>query len=74
MFAMKNHEYIENKNLKKIDLKFMKSGHSYLEAYSIHAQIRKSKKSKIFNVNEYKSIIENSRKRPKSYTVNHLLY
>lgn len=64
IFATNNCKYIENKNLKKLNPKFMESGHSYLEVDSMHAQIEKNRKSKvIFNVNEYKLIIENSRKR-----------
>lgn len=41
----------------------------------MHAQIKRNRKiQKIFNVSKYKCIIENSRKRPKPYTLNHLLY
>lgn len=36
IFAMNNHKYIGNNNLKKLDLKFMESGHSYLEVDSMH--------------------------------------
>lgn len=75
LFAMNNDEYIQEKNLKKINLKFMESGHSYLEADSIHAQIKKTRKSqKIYNINEFKLLIETSRKKPKPYDVNQLLY
>lgn len=50
--------------LQTIDLKFLESGHSYMEADSIHAAIEKSKKHKqIYTTNQYATIIQMSRKK-----------
>ncbi len=58
-------------SLQTIDLKFMESGHSYLEADSVHAAIERSRKHKtLYVLNDYKLIIEMSRKKPFPYVVN----
>lgn len=52
-----------NMNLQTIDLKYMESGHSYLEAYRTHATIEREKRHKnIYIPEEYKLIIQMSRK------------
>lgn len=58
-------------NLKIIDLKFMESGHSYLEADSMHARIEESRKHKrLYTVQEYGVVIQGARLNPKPYAVN----
>ncbi len=70
--------YVVNKNktgLQTIDLKFLESGHSYLEADSIHATIEREKKHKnIYVPDEYKLVIEMSRRKPFPYEVNSVKY
>lgn len=64
-----------NTKLQTIDLKYMESGHSYLEADSIHATIEREKRHKnIYIPEEYKLIIQMSRKKPFPYDVNTINY
>jgi hypothetical protein len=57
-------------NIKKIDLKFMESGHSYLEADSMHATIERYRRHRnLYVSNDYKFLIEMCRKKPFPYEV-----
>jgi len=57
-------------NIKKIDLKFMESGHSYMEADSIHATIERYRRHRnLYVPSEYKCLIEMCRKKPFLYEV-----
>lgn len=57
-------------HLDTIDLKFMESGHSYLEVDSIHACIERARKHKsIFTLREYALVIGSARIKPKPYDV-----
>jgi len=54
-----------------IDLKYLESGHTYMECDSIHAKIEKTKKYKcIFTTSEMRMIIESARMNPCPYNVN----
>ncbi|KAJ8949691.1 hypothetical protein NQ314_008154 [Rhamnusium bicolor] len=67
--------YAVNKinHLKVIVLKFMESGHSYLEADSMHATIERARKHKtIYTTREWSVLISAARIRPKPYIVNNL--
>lgn len=69
--------YAVNKieHLQIVDLKFMESGHSYLEADSIHATIERARKHrKIFTTEEWGLLIEMARKKPCPYQVNKLFF
>lgn len=60
-------------NLQIIDMKYMESGHSYLEADSMHATIERAKKHReIHTPREYGLVIEMARKKKNSYKVHHL--
>nr|CAH7719518.1 unnamed protein product [Callosobruchus chinensis] len=62
-------------NLKTIDLKFMESGHSYLEADSMHATIERARRhKKIYNTREWCLLVSASRLKPRPYLVHHLKY
>lgn len=69
--------YIVNtsQNLKVIDLKFFKSGHSMMEADSIHATIERARKDKqLYIPREYRLLMEMARKDPGPYEVHELRY
>ena len=58
-----------------IDLKFMESGHSYLEADSMHATIERARAhKKMYNTREWGLLISSARIRPKPYEVHYLKY
>jgi hypothetical protein len=58
-----------------IDLKYMESGHSYLEADSMHSTIEKSKRhQKIYTTREWEVLIAGARKNPRPYTVRRLMH
>ncbi|RZF48681.1 hypothetical protein LSTR_LSTR015116 [Laodelphax striatellus] len=60
-------------SLSTIDLKYMESGHSYLEADSMHAAIERARKhKKIFTTREWALLISTARK--KSYNVKTMLH
>ncbi|CAH2009717.1 unnamed protein product [Acanthoscelides obtectus] len=62
-------------NLKTIDLKFMESGHSYLEADSMHATIERARRhTKNYTTREWCLLISASRLRPRPYHVNNMQY
>lgn len=62
-------------NLDTIDLKFMESGHSYLDADSMHARIEESRHHKrIYTPREYGLIMQSARLRPAPYHVNHMKF
>lgn len=62
-------------NLDLIDLKFMESGHSYLECDSMHATIeRKSKHKNIYTTREWALLISTARLNPRPYQVNVMSY
>ncbi|KAF0715046.1 Uncharacterized protein FWK35_00033164, partial [Aphis craccivora] len=57
-------------NIKTIDIQFMESGHSYLEAHSIHATIEKYRRHRnLYVPSDYKCLIEMCRKKPFPYEV-----
>ncbi|KAJ8938406.1 hypothetical protein NQ314_011512 [Rhamnusium bicolor] len=59
--------------LQIIDLKYMESGHSYLEADSMHATIERARKHrKIYTTEEWALLIEMARKKPRPYNVDTL--
>lgn len=60
-------------NLDTIDLKFMESGHSYLDADSMHARIEECRHHKrIYTTREYGLIMQSARLKPTPYCVNHM--
>lgn len=62
-------------HLQTIDLKFMESGHSYLEADSMHATIERAKRhKKIYSTREWCLLISTARIKPRPYVVNNLKY
>lgn len=55
-------------NIHTIDMKFMESGHSYLEADSIHATIERTRKHRsVYSTREWADVIEMARKKPAPY-------
>lgn len=57
-------------NLEIIDLKFMESGHSYLEADSMHSTIERARKHKqIYTTREWAILIAMARRNPRPYKV-----
>lgn len=58
-------------HLQIIDIKYMESGHSYLEADSMHACIERAKKHKtIYTTRKWSLLIQMARIKPQSYIVN----
>ncbi len=58
------------KNIEIIDLKFMESGHSFMECDSIHSRIEKCRKNlRIFSPTEYENLMVTARTKPRPYTV-----
>ena len=58
-----------------IDLKYMESGNSYLEADSIHSTIEKSKRhQKIYTTHEWEILIAGARKKDRPYTVKRMMH
>ena len=56
-------------HLKIINLKYLESGHTYLECDSMHANIeRKKKNAKVYSIGEMRMLIENARVDPTPYT------
>lgn len=68
--------YTVNKSqIQTIDMKFMESGHTYLEADSMHATIERARKhKKVYTTREWGLLIEMARKKPKPYVVKVLEY
>lgn len=57
-------------NLQIIDVKYMKSGHSYLEADAMHATIERAKKNKkIYTTREWALPIQMARSKPRPFIV-----
>lgn len=63
--------YIVNKtNIDTVNMKYMESGHTYLEADSMHSTIERARKhKKIYSTEEWGLLIQMSRKKPKPYDV-----
>jgi hypothetical protein len=62
-------------NVNQIDLKFMESGHSYLEADSMHSTIERAKRhQKIYNTREWEVVVSTARKNPAPYNVMRLTH
>nr|CAH7744237.1 unnamed protein product [Callosobruchus chinensis] len=62
-------------HLNVIDLKFMESGHSYLEADAMHATIERARKHKsIYTTREWSVLIPTARRNPRPYYVNNLRF
>lgn len=68
--------YLVNKTqIEIIDIKFIESGHSYLEANAMHATIERARKhKKVYTTEEWALLIEMARKKPKPYKVKVLKY
>lgn len=65
LYAMQNIEHIQI-----IDIKFMESGHSYLEADAMHATIERAKKNKkVYTTREWALLIQMARSKPRPYIV-----
>lgn len=59
--------------METIDLKYMESGHSYLEADSMHSTIERAKRhQKIYTTREWEILIAGSKKSGDPYIVNRL--
>ena len=57
-------------NIKTVDLKYMESGDSYLEADSIHSAIESSKcNQSIYTTTEWEILIKACRRKPRHYVV-----
>lgn len=66
---------VQSTNVECIDLKYMESGHSYLEADSMHSAIENSKRhQKIYTTREYEVLIAGARKKPRPYVVKRLMH
>lgn len=62
-------------HLEIIDIKFMESGHSYLEADSMHATVERARKNrKIYTTEESALLIEMGRQKPRPYNVDTLTF
>lgn len=62
-------------NLKIIDLKFMETGHSYLEADSMHSTIERAKRhKKIYSTREWCLLISTARLKPREYYVTNMKF
>ncbi|CAI6376051.1 unnamed protein product [Macrosiphum euphorbiae] len=69
--------YAVNKitNLKIVDLKYMETGHSYLEADDMHATIERYRKhKKIYTTREWALLISSARLNPDPYNVTTLIH
>ena len=59
-----------NPNLQTIDVKYMESGHSYLECNSMHSMIERAKKHRrIYTPGKMRLIVEEARRNPQPYQV-----
>lgn len=59
-----------NSNLETVELKYCESGHSYIEADSMHSAIENGRKTlKCYLPNDYQNIMKATRKNPKPYEV-----
>lgn len=66
---------MQSSQLECIDLKYMESGHSYLEADSMHSTIEKAKRHcKVYTTREWELIIAGARKTPRPYVVKRLFH
>lgn len=62
-------------NIETIDVKFMESGHSYLEADSIHATIERHRKhKKVYTTREWVLLFSSARTKPSPYKVTTMHY
>lgn len=63
LYAVQNIEHIQI-----IDIKYMKSGHSYLEADAMHTTIKRAKKNKkVYTTREWALLIQMARSKPRTY-------
>lgn len=70
LYAINNLENIET-----IDVKYMESGHSYLEADSMHATIERARRHRqVYTPREWCLLIEMARKKPRPYIVKMLTF
>lgn len=66
---------VQETSITRIDLKYMESGHSYLEADSMHSTIESAKRhQKIYTTREYELVAAGARKKPRPYTVKRLTH
>jgi len=66
---------VRETHLQCIDLKYMESGHSYLEADSMHSSIENIKRhQKVYTTREYEILITAARKNPRPYSVKKLTH
>lgn len=57
-------------NIHTIDLKFLESGHSFMECDSVHSRIEKTrKKLRLFTPNDYENVMRAARTKPKPYEI-----
>jgi len=62
-------------NIETIDVKFMESGHSYLEADTIHGTIERHRKyKKVFTTREWALLFSSTRIKPSPYKVTTMHY
>ena len=62
-------------NLDIIDIKYMETGHSYLEADSMHSCIENARRhQKVYTTDEWALLVAGARKRPRPYTVRRLFH
>jgi len=62
-------------SLELIDLKYLESGHSYLEADSMHSTIERAKRhQKIYSTREWEVLISAARRNPEPYNVKRLTH
>ena len=62
-------------NVNVIDLKYMESGHSYLEADAMHSTIEKAKRhQKIYTTRELELVIAGARRNPSPFVVTRLTH
>jgi hypothetical protein len=58
-------------NIQTIKLKYMESGHSYLEADAMHATIENARRHvSVYTTREWEILIKTARRRPKPFIVN----
>ena len=61
---------VQKLHISMVDIQYMESGHSYLEADSIHATIEHAgKHQSIYTPKEWEILIRSRRRKPKPYSV-----
>lgn len=66
---------VKTTHIEQVDLKYMESGHSYLEVDSMHSTIERNKRhQKIYTQRELELVISTARKSPSPYVVKRMTY